>query len=231
MRAFSVGFSAGKADIVDDQIILKNNTLYEVSTVSVPANAMALAKSKGIDISALEDKIKEVTDVRDEEQQECEACQGYRKGCPCKEPKEVKEEEIPEEPEEKKTLEVEETPDESEVKEETAEVSEEEDVEKTFEKSVEVVSEYAKEGRVLSKKNRKALEDALVALQKVSEADEKEREDKKTVSVNNTDSFIRVETPAVRMTVSKKAPNKARSINKAIRALLAEKRTIIGQSK
>lgn len=61
MKAFSVGFAAGRIEMTEDGgVILHDNTLYELSTVSVPANAMALAKSKGLDISALEEKMSEV---------------------------------------------------------------------------------------------------------------------------------------------------------------------------
>lgn len=56
MRAFSAGFMNEEAeyDPVADILVLRKNTLYEVSCVNVPANAMALAKSKGIDTTPLE---------------------------------------------------------------------------------------------------------------------------------------------------------------------------------
>src|SRR6185503_11435304 len=54
MRAFSVGFQNEVTDQEDDEVTLKNNTLFEISTVNFPANALALAKSKGIDTSPLE---------------------------------------------------------------------------------------------------------------------------------------------------------------------------------
>lgn len=56
VRAISVGFMNDKwqFDEANDQIILLENTLYEVSCVNIPANALALAKSKGLDVSALE---------------------------------------------------------------------------------------------------------------------------------------------------------------------------------
>jgi HK97 family phage prohead protease len=56
MRAFSVGFENNVVtyDEEADTVTLKENTLYEISCVNVPANAMALAYSKGIDISSLE---------------------------------------------------------------------------------------------------------------------------------------------------------------------------------
>ena len=42
MKSFSVGFMSGQKDIEGGQTILKDNTLLEVSTVSIPANAMAI---------------------------------------------------------------------------------------------------------------------------------------------------------------------------------------------
>lgn len=52
MRAFSVGFMNTKyvIDQENDQVTLTENTLYEISCVNVPANAEALALSKGIDM-------------------------------------------------------------------------------------------------------------------------------------------------------------------------------------
>jgi hypothetical protein len=54
IRAFSVGFLSGESEEKDGITILKNNVLYEFSAVNVGADALALAKSKGIDISVLE---------------------------------------------------------------------------------------------------------------------------------------------------------------------------------
>jgi HK97 family phage prohead protease len=55
MRAFSVGFmnKLYEIDQENDRVILRENMLYEISCVNVPANAMALAFSKGIDTSPL----------------------------------------------------------------------------------------------------------------------------------------------------------------------------------
>lgn len=55
MRAFSAGFQCHKVERENEKVILRENTLYEVSCVSVPANALALAKSKGVDVSAYEE--------------------------------------------------------------------------------------------------------------------------------------------------------------------------------
>lgn len=56
MRAVSAGFRNNKYEVDEenDRFILKENTLYEMSVVNVPANAMALAKSNGIDTSSIE---------------------------------------------------------------------------------------------------------------------------------------------------------------------------------
>jgi len=60
MRAFSVGFmnDVYEYDQVNDKVILKENTLLEISAVNVPANAMALAASKGVNVEPLSDFIK-----------------------------------------------------------------------------------------------------------------------------------------------------------------------------
>lgn len=72
MRAFSAGFINKKYeyDQETDKVKLLENELLEMSTVNVPANAFALAKSAGVDMTPLkkamnkgmeEDKLKEVT--------------------------------------------------------------------------------------------------------------------------------------------------------------------------
>jgi HK97 family phage prohead protease len=59
MNAVSVGFNNVKwsYDETDDLLTLVENELYELSAVTIPANAMALAKSKGIDISSIERRL------------------------------------------------------------------------------------------------------------------------------------------------------------------------------
>lgn len=56
MRAFSVGFENNiyEYNQETEQPILKENTLYEISCVNVPANGRALAYSKGINLEPLE---------------------------------------------------------------------------------------------------------------------------------------------------------------------------------
>ncbi len=64
MRAFSVGFKLG--EITDDKKGMKliKNELLEISCVPVPANALALAKAKGLDLGAL-DKVDEIDETID----------------------------------------------------------------------------------------------------------------------------------------------------------------------
>ncbi len=58
MRAFSVGFECmdHEYDVENEMVILKQNKLYEISCVSIPANAEALASQKGINVDALHAK-------------------------------------------------------------------------------------------------------------------------------------------------------------------------------
>lgn len=56
MSAFSVGFESLEPtyDASVDTVVLKQNVLYEISAVNVPANALALAKAKGIETQPVE---------------------------------------------------------------------------------------------------------------------------------------------------------------------------------
>lgn len=58
-RAFSAGFlnNLFEIDQENEKIILKSNKLLEMSCVNIPANELALAKSKGIDITPIEKQI------------------------------------------------------------------------------------------------------------------------------------------------------------------------------
>lgn len=227
MRAFSVGFSAGKVDIVDGTVVLSQNTLFEISTVSVPANAMALAKSKGLDVSALEDKFvsqdageKDATVVVEEVVAEvkhtADCVDNQEKDCPCQnKPAAVVTEVVAEAAVVTPDVTDDTTPtatDEVAVVDEEAEIA----------KSLDSVVTYIKAGKVLSAANRAGLEAAMAAIDAVLEAD-KPSEDKSAedISTNTTKSEITVETPVVRV-VAKKT-NKTRQINKAIRMLLKEK--------
>lgn len=68
MRAFSVGFMCtdDAYDMETGVVTLNQNQLLEISCVSIPANAEALALQKGIDTSALHDKKAEVVEEKKE---------------------------------------------------------------------------------------------------------------------------------------------------------------------
>lgn len=59
MSAFSIGFQVGavEQDAQSGQTRLLNCKLLEISCVSVPANQLALAKAKGVDIEAVKNHI------------------------------------------------------------------------------------------------------------------------------------------------------------------------------
>jgi len=69
LRAFSVGFSNNRYEVDQNSevTVLTENELYEVSVVNIPANQMALAKSKGIDVAAFETENKELEEKEAEE--------------------------------------------------------------------------------------------------------------------------------------------------------------------
>jgi len=71
MRAFSAGFRNELTEIETDEngeekIVLRKNTLYEMSCVNVPANAMALAIAKGINIDPVKEAIKKIKNEKAE---------------------------------------------------------------------------------------------------------------------------------------------------------------------
>ena len=280
MKAFSVGFSSGKYDVVEDQVILKDNTLYEISTVSVPANAMALAKSKGLNVQALEDKFLEVDkttrenaeakaaiaekiEEEDEEEtiieevKDCEGCE--QKDCPCKKPKVEEEPVVVEEAAEEESTEEEKAVVATEEKGEVAdEMSDMDEMEKKWNNMEAVYDIFGAFARVYYDEETPAgdfskllketgelfiahagggdaaktaveafvKDNSKTLLEILSENSKKEevKVEKTTPRVNITEISIKVETPAVRITVPAKGANKAKLINKAVRALLAEKR-------
>jgi len=75
LHASSVGFIprkfAEKPDGSRDWFIIEEAELLEVSAVSVPANAMALAKAKGIDVEEL---TKDYEDNEDDEEEDTDEC-------------------------------------------------------------------------------------------------------------------------------------------------------------
>lgn len=76
MRAFSVGFmnNVYEIDNANDVVILKDNTLLEISAVNVPANAGALAaaKSKSLDVDAVAAAEKKANDHKGKTAEEIE---------------------------------------------------------------------------------------------------------------------------------------------------------------
>jgi HK97 family phage prohead protease len=124
LHASSVGFMvlefAEDKDGNKDWWTIEKAELLEVSAVSVPANAMALAKSKGVDVSALETQKTEEPDPVDDDPEETEDPEEPEDVEPEEEPEEVpkdpektpgipektEEPEIPEDPEEEPEPEV-----------------------------------------------------------------------------------------------------------------------------
>lgn len=70
MRAFSCGFmnTVYEYDSINEVIILRKNKLHEISCVSIPANAMALAKSKGFETKEIEGDAIEDDIIKEEEE-------------------------------------------------------------------------------------------------------------------------------------------------------------------
>jgi HK97 family phage prohead protease len=69
MRAFSVGFFNNRYEIdqENDIVYLKENTMYELSCVNVPANAMALAYAKGINMDPVKKWLEDMRGKRQDE--------------------------------------------------------------------------------------------------------------------------------------------------------------------
>lgn len=65
LNAFSVGFVP--KDFSEDGMTIMKAELLEISAVSVPANALALAKSKGIEVDKLYDKSNDSEDNQDKD--------------------------------------------------------------------------------------------------------------------------------------------------------------------
>lgn len=164
MRAFSVGFQPEVTELdEDDQVTLKKNTLFEISTVNVPANALALAKSKGIDTSPLERHLGTTTTSSGTTATNFTYVPSYN-----------------------------------------------------LEITNSLSQPIQKEGRVLSAKNRTAIENARNVLDEVLKIDEG-----KQLSNDTAVTPLKVETP-----LSKGVQNPVHIFNKAIRTLVREKRNL-----
>ena len=142
LHASSVGFIprkfAEKPDGSRDWFVIEEAELLEVSAVSVPANAMALAKSKGLDVDALDDE--DISDEDDDELDE-EEVEVEEEG-EDEEPEEVEEDDSDEEEAEEADEDEEEPEDEDEEVEIDPEEQEPE-VPAEEEKSVKKVSKNA----------------------------------------------------------------------------------------
>lgn len=276
MRAFSVGFSSGKVDVENGVPILRQNTLYELSSVSVPANQMALAKSKGLDVSALEEKFVEDAAKTDEPAKALgDVCtlddgsegmlQQDNSGALVCLPKLAQDNNTETKEEEKGAIA-------DELSAEQVWELKYENMDKVCELWSALWTVYMDENTSVDSFNALVTEVAQLMLKVANGADvtentlsetlkkhmtdesvktfiqemgkrlgtttekveevvpvveEKKVEEKtedKTVSTNSTALSIKVETPAVRIVVPVKGKNKAALINKAVRALLAEKR-------
>ena len=65
MSAFSCGF---RNDLYEyntetDEVVLRENTLFEISCVNVPANAYALAKSKGLELKEVANPLGKIQEI------------------------------------------------------------------------------------------------------------------------------------------------------------------------
>jgi len=74
MRAFSVGFANTKYEYNEEteQLTLKENVLYELSAVNVPANARALAYQKGINLNPLNELSQKAKIEKERQEEELE---------------------------------------------------------------------------------------------------------------------------------------------------------------
>jgi len=169
MRQFSVGFLNEEVDEVNDIKVLRNNTLYEFSAVNVGADALALAKSKGFDISPFEKTYKPGTWIPDTESAPVPAKEKMKRSPSCRMKGESKNECVSR----KK----------AEIKKEKPKLKESQALAMAInicniscdEKCLE------KEGRVLSAKNRTIIEKAKSALDDVLRADKnKDNQQRKT---------------------------------------------------
>ena len=156
IRGFSVGFVSDTQDEINGIKVLKDNTLYEVSGVNIGADALALAKSKGIDISSIEKKTKP-----------------KKKSPECREEDETKDECVS-----RKIPEI--MNDDPEMEQDQAiAIAESMCSKKCAEKALDEINDFlTKEGRVLSTKNRSIIEKARDTLSDVLKMDEDSRADK-----------------------------------------------------
>jgi len=214
MKAFSVGFSPGEVEYDAEGVAkLKENTLFEISTVSVPANAMALAKSKGLDTSSLEDKYIELDNTEEEEAKTEDVQPDTPEEVPDTTPEEVKAETPIEADVDQE--EVKDTPEETPETPEVVTLSLEDHLD-----SIKGMVDVSQSDSEAIRSAINTLEGILAGADEEGKDEEEEDEDYK----EDAAKFIQVKTPAITMSIPTESPSKAKAINKAIRALLAEKR-------
>ncbi|XOB41787.1 MAG: HK97 family phage prohead protease [Candidatus Nealsonbacteria bacterium] len=206
MRAFSVGFFSNKIEEINDIRILRDNILYEFSVVNVGADALALAKTKGIDVSSIE---------KMEEKRDIEKPYPTEHSCRLEDPgkyKKFRRDNCAAKHDGKcidyiygilspKKSELQAMRYDKEIWTEANAKSHCKDNDGTFEPASEKEHKVRleKEGRVLSAKNRGVIEKAKGALEDVLRADEDSRADKKKsrIAINQT-NYKRVLSKAIR---------------------------------
>lgn len=208
MKAFSVGYMNIDQEISENQDgsitpIHRVNKLYEISAVNVGANAMALAKQKGIDVTQLTVKDLEEMPKLDET---IENEPKTEEQTPIIEPWNAVEQVV--------TSETEETLPNIPETEKTPEISEIQPLSEPIAND-DVKSIIEKEGRVLSRKNKDIINNAINALNELVKVDSEE-DDKQ---VNRSKLLFRKDVRTIKV------------LNKTIRVLIKNKNEYLLQRK
>lgn len=202
LNAFSVGFIPGEDE----------NELLELSAVTIPANALALAKAKGIDVGDMEADYSELTvnQLKDILKEKELSTVGNKKELigRLEDDDEVEEE-----------------------AEEVEEVEEEVEEEETFEETTEEIKGLYEEkaGRVLSAATKKKIQTAKDALEQLLDADKKgveedeveEVEEEVVVTENKVKSAIKALHKELDETHEDNLAIKKKKLHKALRELQA----------
>lgn len=201
LNAFSVGFIPGEEE----------NELLELSAVTIPANALALAKAKGIDVGDMDVDYSELT---------------------VSQLKEILKDKELSTAGNKKEL-IGRLEDEEEVEEEAEEVEEEETDEETFEETTEEIKGLYEEkaGRVLSAATKKKIQTAKDALEQLLDADKKgveedeveEVDEEVVVTENKVKSAIKALHKELDETHEDNLAIKKKKLHKALRLLSVDR--------
>ena len=194
LNAFSVGFIPGE-----------ENELLELSAVTIPANALALAKAKGIDIGDMEVDYSELTvnQLKDV----------------------LKERELPLTGNKKELIGRIEDNDEEVVIEEEKDEQEADESDNLIEETDAEIKELFQEkaGRVLSATSKKKIQSAINALQELLEADsksyEEEEEEEEPIKKTDIKGVIKALHKELSSTHEDNLAIKKRKIHKALRGL------------